>query len=314
MIQIFPDQESLGSGAARLFVRQAGLALKARGRFSVALSGGHTSRQTYELLGQSPFRDQAAWSQTHVFWSDERCVPPEDPRSNARIARLLLLEHLPIPRDQIHPIRCNGSPKKAAREYEDLLRSFFGEGPPRLDLSGSGRGRTHRFPVSSDSCAEGGGTLGSGDLPAPAGPVSGHLDARYHKPDGGRSFPGCRGRQGPDPERGAGGSPGSPSLSRPTHSSFQRPSAMARGQRGGLSIEPGLTESGIRTGRLRGRTEVREALTGRTGHQKIFQRQHSYPWEHRLKKKSLLSGTLGILSRIIPFPIPGRAFQGERTN
>lgn len=134
MIQIFPDQESLGSGAARLFVRQAGLALKARGRFSVALSGGHTSRRTYELLGQSPFRDQVAWSQTHVFWSDERCVPPEDPRSNARIARLLLLEHLPIPRDQIHPIRCNGSPKKAAREYEDLLRSFFGEGPPRLDL------------------------------------------------------------------------------------------------------------------------------------------------------------------------------------
>ncbi len=134
MIQIYPNQESLSFGAARLFVRQAGLACKDRGRFSVALSGGHTPQRTYELLAQSPFRDQVAWSQTHVFWGDERCVPPEDPQSNARVARLLLLEQVPIPPHQIHPIFCARSPKEAAQDYEDLLRSFFGEGPTRLDL------------------------------------------------------------------------------------------------------------------------------------------------------------------------------------
>ena len=134
MIQIYPNQESLSFGAARLFVRQAGLACKDRGRFSVALSGGHTPQRTYELLAQSPFRDQVAWSQTHVFWGDERCVPPEGPQSNARVARLLLLEQVPIPPHQIHPIFCARSPKEAAQDYEDLLRSFFGEGPTRLDL------------------------------------------------------------------------------------------------------------------------------------------------------------------------------------
>jgi 6-phosphogluconolactonase len=134
MIRIYPNQESLSLGAARLFVRQAGLAVKAHSRFSVALSGGRTPQRTYELLAQLPFRDQVAWSQTHVFWGDERCVPPKDPRSNARMARLLLLEQVPIPRHQIHPIFCARSPKEAAQDYEDLLRSFFGEGPPRLDL------------------------------------------------------------------------------------------------------------------------------------------------------------------------------------
>jgi 6-phosphogluconolactonase len=134
MIQIYPNQESLSSGAARLFVQQAGLAVKARGRFSVALSGGHTPQRTYELLAQSPLRDRIPWKQSHVFWGDERCVPLEDARSNAYIARLLLLEHVPIPPNQIHPISCSRSPEEAAQEYEDLLRSFFGEGSPRFDL------------------------------------------------------------------------------------------------------------------------------------------------------------------------------------
>ena len=134
MIQIYPNQEALSFGAARLFVRQAGHACKDRGRFSVALSGGRTPQRTYEFLAQPPFRDQVAWSQTHVFWGDERCVPPEDPRSNARMARLHLLEKVPLPPHQIHPIFCARSPKEAAQDYEDLLRSFFGEGPSRLDL------------------------------------------------------------------------------------------------------------------------------------------------------------------------------------
>jgi 6-phosphogluconolactonase len=133
-LQISPDPEALSRSAAELFVRQAGLAVKIRGRFSVALSGGVTPQRTYELLAAAPFRDQIPWLAVHVFWTDERCVPPDDPRSNEGMIRRLLLDRVPIPAGQIYPIRCNKSPQSAARLYEELLRDFFAEQTPNLDL------------------------------------------------------------------------------------------------------------------------------------------------------------------------------------
>ena len=132
-VQIYPDLESLSQAAAILFVDQVGRAISARGRCSVALAGGETPRRTYELLSQSPYREGVAWEQIHVFWGDERCVPLSDPRSNARLAREVWLNHVPIPADQIHPLDCRFSPGAAARGYQGLLRDFFG-GQPRFDL------------------------------------------------------------------------------------------------------------------------------------------------------------------------------------
>ncbi len=134
MIQIFPDKESLSRAAAGLFVRQAGQALRARGRFSVVLSGGDTPRRMYELLAQSPCRDRVSWAQVQVFWGDERCVPADDPRNNARLARQVWLDQVPILPAQIHPILGQLPPKAAARAYEALLKSFFAGHPPRFDL------------------------------------------------------------------------------------------------------------------------------------------------------------------------------------
>lgn len=133
-VRVFPDIEMLSRAAAEFFVRQANLAVKARGRFSVALSGGQTPSRTYELLAQPDYRDRVAWTRVHVFWGDERCVPPEDPRNNARLARQALLQHVPIPEKQIYPIKCAISSEKAAREYEARLRLFFAGQPPRIDL------------------------------------------------------------------------------------------------------------------------------------------------------------------------------------
>ncbi len=87
MIRVFPDPESLSREAAALFVRQARLSVARQGRFAVALSGGSTPRRLYEILAGPPFRDEVAWDKTHVFWGDERCVPADDRRSNARMAR-----------------------------------------------------------------------------------------------------------------------------------------------------------------------------------------------------------------------------------
>jgi 6-phosphogluconolactonase len=134
MIKVYPDLESLSQAAASLVVEQATRAVAARGRFCVALSGGATPRRTYELLAAPPFREQAPWHRMHIFWGDERCVPLDDPRSNARMAKDAWLDHVPIPASQIHVLNCTQAPAEAARQYEAHLRQFFAGRPSRLDL------------------------------------------------------------------------------------------------------------------------------------------------------------------------------------
>ena len=134
MIQVFADPEALSRGAAEFLVNTVRDAVAARGRFSVALSGGTTPRRTYEVLAQPAFRDRLPWAQFHVFWGDERCVDLKDPRSNARMAREALLDHVPLPTGQVYPMLCHPSPAAGARSYEALLRNFFGAGEPRFDL------------------------------------------------------------------------------------------------------------------------------------------------------------------------------------
>lgn len=134
VIHLFDDQEALSRGAAEFFVKIARDAIATRGRFSVALSGGGTPRRTYELLAQPPFRDEAPWDRTHLFWGDERCVDPDDPRRNARLAREAMLDHVSIPASQVHPMDCRPAPEAGAKSYEALLREFFAGGEPRFDL------------------------------------------------------------------------------------------------------------------------------------------------------------------------------------
>jgi 6-phosphogluconolactonase len=134
VIQVCNDPESLSEAAARLFVKRSRRAVQVQNQFSVALAGGHTPERTYQILSQPHFHDQVPWTKVHVFWSDERCVPPDDPRSNAHMAHQALLDRVPIPPDQIHPIRCNQNPQQAAEEYESLLRDFFAGRSPCFDL------------------------------------------------------------------------------------------------------------------------------------------------------------------------------------
>ncbi len=140
-LHIYPDSETLSQAAAALFVEKAGQAIKARGCFHVALSGGSTPKRTYELLASPPYREQVNWLPVHIFWGDERCVPLIDLRSNARMARDTLLERVPVPEGQVHPIPCHLPPAEAARAYEDLLRRFFAESPYTFDLAFLGLGQ-----------------------------------------------------------------------------------------------------------------------------------------------------------------------------
>ncbi|HEV8661755.1 MAG TPA: 6-phosphogluconolactonase [Candidatus Methylomirabilis sp.] len=136
-LRIFPDREALSREAARRFVAAAKKAVRARGRFTVAFSGGSTPADLYCLLATSSHREGLPWDRTHVFWGDERCVPPEDPASNYGAARALLLLHVPIPAANVHRMRGEEEPVRAALAYEAELRAVFGPpagGVPRFDL------------------------------------------------------------------------------------------------------------------------------------------------------------------------------------
>jgi 6-phosphogluconolactonase len=140
MIKVFADLQALSHAAACLFADEAARAIEARGRFSVLLAGGETPRRAYEILARQPLCDMVPWTQIHFFWGDERYVPADDPRSNVRMARQALLDHVPVPAANIHPIPCRSSPRESAVEYENTLAAFFSTGPPRFDLAFLGLG------------------------------------------------------------------------------------------------------------------------------------------------------------------------------
>jgi 6-phosphogluconolactonase len=139
-LEVFDDLEALSRAAARMFVTTAESAIAASGRFTVALAGGGTPRRTYELLAEPRTREKVRWEVVHVFWGDERCVPPDDPRSNARMARQALLDRVPLPKENIHPILSMDDPRESAADYEAVLRTSFRETLPGFDLIFLGMG------------------------------------------------------------------------------------------------------------------------------------------------------------------------------
>jgi len=134
MIFTYQDLETLSRAAASIFLEQAGQSVSDHGYFAVALAGGQTPRRLYSLLAGSPVREQIRWEAVHIFWGDERCVAGDDPRSNARMARLSLLDHVPLPAENIHPICCEQSPKEAAVQYHAEIKTFFDAKAPAFDL------------------------------------------------------------------------------------------------------------------------------------------------------------------------------------
>lgn len=117
--------EHLANQAALEFQVRAQAALEASDRFAVALSGGTTPRRMLELLATPEYATRVDWSRVHVFWSDERCVGPDDPKSNYAMAHAALLQHVPIPDANVHRMQGELAPADAASAYEAALRVFF---------------------------------------------------------------------------------------------------------------------------------------------------------------------------------------------
>jgi len=137
-IAVCSTPETVARACADKFVEAGSDAIALRGKFCVALSGGHTPAALYHLLGQPPQRDLLDWSRVHLFWSDERAVAADHPASNFAMAQRELISHIPLPPANVHRMEGErASLEDAAGSYEKVLRSAAPANPqgiPRLDL------------------------------------------------------------------------------------------------------------------------------------------------------------------------------------
>lgn len=123
---VYETPEELAREAARNFAETAEAAVAERGRFTVALAGGSTPEATYRELARD-YAGRSFWRDTHVFFGDERTVPPESEDSNYRMAREALLDHVEVA--AVYRMKGELSPEMAAAEYERDLQGFFGAEP-----------------------------------------------------------------------------------------------------------------------------------------------------------------------------------------
>lgn len=154
---ICADAEELSRKAAERFIRLAQNAIARSGRFIVALSGGSTPRALYSLLASPGYNEQIQWSNVHLYWGDERCVPPHHPDSNFLMVQETLLANITIPRENFHRIAAELEPNEAAADYEEQIRKLFQLTPgslPRFDLILLGLGEDgHTASLFPDNAA-----------------------------------------------------------------------------------------------------------------------------------------------------------------
>jgi 6-phosphogluconolactonase len=151
---IVQDAPAVAHAALRLFVDAAVDTIEEKGSFSVALSGGSTPKLMFELLARG--EDTATqwpfdWSKVKIFFGDERCVPPDHPESNYRMAKETLLDKVPIEEANVHRMKGEIDPNEAAKEYGELLKQNFADGGLDFVMLGMGEdGHTASlFPYSA---------------------------------------------------------------------------------------------------------------------------------------------------------------------
>ncbi|HHT9111467.1 MAG TPA: 6-phosphogluconolactonase [Candidatus Brocadiaceae bacterium] len=137
-ILVVAGHDELSIRAAKEFVRIAVDSIQIKKNFTVVLSGGSTPAGLYKLLASDDYREQVPWPNVYFFWGDERCVPPDDKESNYNMARQILLDKVPIPKENNFRMPADQADHaQASAEYEQMIRTFFHtktEEIPRFDL------------------------------------------------------------------------------------------------------------------------------------------------------------------------------------
>lgn len=137
--KILPDSEHLIEAAAEHFVVTARSAIAKRGVFYVALAGGATPKGLYQKLTTSPYIEQIDWTRVQIFFGDERCVPVTHDDSNFKMARVSMLDHLPLPAENVHRMPTEtGDAAEVATRYADTMKTIMADQPFDLVLLGLG--------------------------------------------------------------------------------------------------------------------------------------------------------------------------------
>ncbi|MBS1812694.1 MAG: 6-phosphogluconolactonase [Acidobacteria bacterium] len=140
-IIVVANAAELARTAADHFIKAAQRNIADHGRFTVALSGGSTPKAMFALLAESPHCEGVEWERIFIFWSDERCVPPDHADSNYRMTKETLLSKVPLPSHNVFRIPGEKEPAHGAKEYSEQLRQFFQtEALPQFDLIFLGMG------------------------------------------------------------------------------------------------------------------------------------------------------------------------------
>ena len=130
----FNNADLLAKAAAEYFIQLAAEAIKLKGKFTVALSGGNTPAAMYKLLATDFYSTKVDWKKCYFFWGDERCVPLNDKDNNSFNAKNIFLDELAVPKKNIFVIPVDESPVNAAIYYEATLKIFFKTDKPVFDL------------------------------------------------------------------------------------------------------------------------------------------------------------------------------------
>ena len=133
-LHVFPTAEEVLRALADYFIDRAAQAIERRGRFAVALSGGSSPKQLYELLASPAYRERVAWEKAHFFFGDERNVPQTSPDSNYLMAKKSLFDPLAIRPAQVFAVDTELKPAEAAAQYCVDIEEFFGEKKAKFDL------------------------------------------------------------------------------------------------------------------------------------------------------------------------------------
>ncbi len=124
-LHISKDNNALSIEVANWMVDYIAATLQQQNRFTLVLSGGSTPQKLNTLLAAAPYKDKIDWNRLHIFWGDERFVPFEDDRNNAKMAFDTLLNHVPVPAAQIHVMRTDIDPEASAAAYANILADYF---------------------------------------------------------------------------------------------------------------------------------------------------------------------------------------------
>jgi len=133
-LHIYKDAEATTIALADWITLLIKKTLEVKDRFTIALSGGETPKKLYQTLASDSFSEKITWSRVHIFWGDERIVPFEDDKNNAKMAYDNLLCKVDIPSGQIHKMLTDIKPEESAKQYEKILHQYFDEEQTTFDL------------------------------------------------------------------------------------------------------------------------------------------------------------------------------------